>query len=204
MQADQQVHDLCLDGDIQCRGRLVGNQQLGVAGNRHGDYHPLAHAARQLVRKRVQPAFGRRDFHHFHQLHRPCLQRAAAQPLVQPEHFHDLEAHRIARVQAGHRILEDHGDVAADNAPPRPLADGQQVLAVKLHAVGLDVAVAVQQAHQRHHGDRLAGTGFTDDADDLAGLHRQVHPFYCIEPAKADRQVGDFQQTHVVLLRPRA
>ncbi len=50
LQLAQQLEDLRLDGDVERRRRLVGDQQLGLAGERHGDHHPLAHAARELVR----------------------------------------------------------------------------------------------------------------------------------------------------------
>ncbi|KAG1079180.1 hypothetical protein G6F40_016419 [Rhizopus arrhizus] len=54
----QQVQDLRLDGDVQ-RGRgFVGDQDLRVAGQRHGDQDALALAAGELVRQAVQ-AFGR-------------------------------------------------------------------------------------------------------------------------------------------------
>ena len=46
----QQLEDLRLDGHVERGGRLVGDQQLGVAGQRHGDHHALAHAAGELVR----------------------------------------------------------------------------------------------------------------------------------------------------------
>src|SRR3546814_17068634 len=45
---------LRLNGDIERGGRLVRQQQLRPAGQRHGDHHPLAHAAGELVRVVVQ------------------------------------------------------------------------------------------------------------------------------------------------------
>ena len=45
LEIQQQVDDLGLDGDVQRRGRLVGDQQAWIAGDRHGDHHPLVHAA---------------------------------------------------------------------------------------------------------------------------------------------------------------
>ena len=39
-----------LDGHVQRRGRLVGDQQVGPAGQRHGDHDALALAAGKLVR----------------------------------------------------------------------------------------------------------------------------------------------------------
>jgi hypothetical protein len=56
LQPGQQLHDLALDGHVQRRGRLVGDQQLGLAGQRHGDHHALLLAARQLVRIGLQAA----------------------------------------------------------------------------------------------------------------------------------------------------
>ena len=48
--SQQQLQDLVLDGDVERGGRLVGEQQLGRAGERDGDHHALAHAAGKLVR----------------------------------------------------------------------------------------------------------------------------------------------------------
>ena len=49
-QVGDQVEDLSLDGDVERRGRLVGDQQVGLAGQRHGDGDALALAAGELVR----------------------------------------------------------------------------------------------------------------------------------------------------------
>ncbi len=50
LQFAHQVEDLRLDGDVQRRGRFIGDQHLRIAGQRHGDHHALPHAAGQLVR----------------------------------------------------------------------------------------------------------------------------------------------------------
>ena len=50
-----QIEDLRLDGDIERRGGLVGDEQLRLAGQRHGDHHSLPHPARELVRVRIGP-----------------------------------------------------------------------------------------------------------------------------------------------------
>ena len=50
LQLAQQIEDLRLDGHVERGRRLVGDEQLGLAGERHRDHHPLPHAARQLVR----------------------------------------------------------------------------------------------------------------------------------------------------------
>ena len=71
--ARQQVEDLRLHRDVERRGRLVGDQQLGLAGERDGDRHALAHAAGELVRDTgaaAAPARGCRP--------RPAARRRAA------------------------------------------------------------------------------------------------------------------------------
>ena len=47
----EHLHHLRLDGDVERSGRLVGDQQRRVVGDRHGDHRPLPHPARQLVGK---------------------------------------------------------------------------------------------------------------------------------------------------------
>ena len=46
----QQLEDLRLHGDVERGGRLVGDQQIGLVGERHRDHHALALAAGQLMR----------------------------------------------------------------------------------------------------------------------------------------------------------
>ena len=67
----QQVEDLRLDGDVQRSGRLVGDQQLRLAGERHRDHRTLAHPAGELVRVVVQTLLGARDTDLLEQLDRP-------------------------------------------------------------------------------------------------------------------------------------
>ena len=68
LQLLEQVKDLALDGDIERGRRFVGDQQLRVAGERHGDHDALAHAAGKLVRIGAQRACGRRNAHEVEQL----------------------------------------------------------------------------------------------------------------------------------------
>ena len=44
LQVAYQVQNLGLDGHIQGRGGFVGNQDIGLAGQRHGNHDALAHA----------------------------------------------------------------------------------------------------------------------------------------------------------------
>jgi hypothetical protein len=55
----KEVQNLRLDGYIQGGRRLVGDDQLRLAQERHGDHDPLAQAARELVRELRQALLGR-------------------------------------------------------------------------------------------------------------------------------------------------
>ena len=78
LQVAQQVEDLGLDGDVERRGRLVGDQQRRLAGQRHGDHHALAHAAGHVVRKVVDALRGGGDPHQIEHLDRALSRRVAA------------------------------------------------------------------------------------------------------------------------------
>ena len=50
LQVAQEFENLRLDRDVERRRRLICDQEIRSAGERHGDHHALAHATRQLVR----------------------------------------------------------------------------------------------------------------------------------------------------------
>ena len=54
----QQIQDLRLDSHVEGGGRLVGDQDFRLVGQRHGDHHPLALAAGQLMGIVGEPALG--------------------------------------------------------------------------------------------------------------------------------------------------
>ena len=50
LEGGKQIEDLRLDGDVERRGRLVGDQEPRPVGDRGGDHGALALAARELMR----------------------------------------------------------------------------------------------------------------------------------------------------------
>ena len=58
LEVPDQLQDLGLDRDVEGGRRLVGDEQLRVAGQGHRDHDPLAHAARQLVGVLLDAALG--------------------------------------------------------------------------------------------------------------------------------------------------
>ncbi|MCY1299314.1 hypothetical protein D9M70_488370 [compost metagenome] len=201
LQVEQQVHDLRLDGHVEGGGRLVGDQQARLAGDGHGDRHALAHAAGELVRVGVEAAGGGRDIDPLEQFGGAPARGLAAEAEVLAQHFLDLEADRVAGVERAGRILEDHGDVLADDAPPLPALEAEHVDAVEAQGIGRDPPGGVDQAHQRQHADRLAGAGLADDGQHLAGVQRQVEAVDHRIAGEADAEVADVEQAHGAVAR---
>ena len=63
LQLVHQVEHLRLHGDVERGGRLVGEEQVGVAGERDGDHDALAHAAGEFVRILAEARRGLGDAH---------------------------------------------------------------------------------------------------------------------------------------------
>ena len=63
-----QLEDLRLDGHVERGGRLVGDDQLRIAGKPDRDHHALAHAAGELMRILIEPALGVGDADQLQQL----------------------------------------------------------------------------------------------------------------------------------------
>ena len=57
----QEIENLRLDSHVECGGGFIGDEDFGVAGERHGDHDALSHAAGHLVRVIVDAGFGRGD-----------------------------------------------------------------------------------------------------------------------------------------------
>ena len=72
--------DLALDRHVERRGRLVGDDEVGIVEQRDRDRDALAHAAGELVRVRLQPLVGRRDADLHQRGARPLERRRRARP----------------------------------------------------------------------------------------------------------------------------
>ena len=69
--AAHEVEDLGLDRHVERGGRLVGDEELRVAGEGHRDHHALPHPAAELVRVVLQAAPRGRDADELEQLDGP-------------------------------------------------------------------------------------------------------------------------------------
>ena len=105
--------DLRLHGDVERGGRLVGDQQVGLVGERHGDHDALALAAGQLVRIAAEPGLRIGNADLGQQFEDARARRRAGDAAVQQQNLADLLLDGVQRIERRHRLLEDDGDVVA-------------------------------------------------------------------------------------------
>jgi hypothetical protein len=99
LEACKQRKDLSLNGDVE-RGRgLVRNQKLGLAGQRHGNKHPLPLPARELVRVKVEARCRVGQSYLSKEASGARARLASRHALVEADRLDDLGAHRLAGVE---------------------------------------------------------------------------------------------------------
>ena len=186
----EEPKDQLLDGHVQGRGGLVGDDHLGLVQKGHGDQDPLAHPAAELAGILAQDGPGVRDVHLVQILQglfpgrpfhapAPALDRVAPQahPAHLPDHAvdHDL-ADGEDRVEGGHGVLGDIAHLLL-NQGPFVLVQAQDLLAGKGYPALLDDRRGNAQGPQEGlGGDALAAAGLAHQAHDLTFVHLQGDP----------------------------
>ena len=110
--------------------RLVRDEDVGVAGEGHGDHRALPHSARELMRIVVVTALRIRDPHLAQEVDRPAARVLRADVEMRLDRLDDLVPDPIDRIQRGHRVLEDHRDLPPANPAELVLLEVQQVAAL--------------------------------------------------------------------------
>ena len=99
---------------------------LRLAGDRHGDHHPLAHAARELVREGAEPV-ARRGMP---TISSSSTARSRAGLAAQASWWRSASVIWKPTVKQGferaHRLLEDHRHVLADQLAPPARAEAEE------------------------------------------------------------------------------
>ena len=99
------------------------------------------------MRVAIEALGGRRDAHLVEGVDGFLTRGGASESAMALEHLEEMLANRFDRVERGHGVLEDHGDLRAAHATALLGAHGKHVLASKLELVGFDLGVLRQKAH---------------------------------------------------------
>ena len=156
-----QFEDLRLDRDVERGGRLVGDDELGIAGKPDRDHHALAHAAGEMMRILLEPARPVGDADELQQLER--ARRAPASSVILRWMSRGsitcspIERTGLSEVIGSWKIIE--------MSRPRisrisSAESAEQVAPVERDAALRHPAGLGEQAHDRERGDRLAAAGF--------------------------------------------
>ena len=108
-----QLQNLGLNGHVQSGGGLVGDQNIRLTGQSHGDHNPLAHTAGELEGILLHPLFRLVDVNQPQHFHGPIPGLLLVAAGVQGDGLHQLVADGVGGVQGGHGVLEDNGDLVA-------------------------------------------------------------------------------------------
>src|SRR5690606_17437967 len=163
----QCVEDLCLDGHVQGGGGLVGDDHVGVVGHGDGEHNPLAHAAGEFMRVRVDTLLRLGDADGPQEFHGAFAGGSAGHVPVGVDRLGDLRADRVDGVERGQRVLEDHGDAGAADPGQFCVFAADDFVAGDLDRTG-DAGRAGQESQDSECGHGLAGSGFAHDAEGFA------------------------------------
>ncbi len=169
-QIRQERENLRLDGNVQSRSGLVSNQQPRLACQGDREHHSLSHSSRQLVRVLLHASFGIGDPNPAQQCERSQSCFAPRQTQVHDERLCDLIADDDVRCERGHGVLKDHADAQASDA----IQFRGPLLQERDRTEGGASPGSSVRRQQTQGGQKrlaLAGPGFADDTEALAGLH---------------------------------
>src|SRR5688500_15136777 len=196
LKSAHQVQDLRLNCDVERGRRLIGDDELRVAAQRHRDHDALAHAAGELMRVLVQPLLRIRNADQFEEIDRPCSGLILVHAEVKLNRFAQLAGDGEDRIEGGHRVLEDHRDLFAADLAHVVVGHLQDVATLEQDLAGRDLARrARNQAHDREPGHAFTAPGLADDAEGLARHDIERDVVNCLDNAVLGHELGP-QITH--------
>ena len=196
VERDEQLQDLRLHHHVERSRRLVGQQHLGLAGERHRDRRALAHASGELVRVARDPVGGNADT--LEQLRRsPVRRRPSAIPCSSigstswsPIRFTGLNAF----IAPWKTIATSRQRCGFDGL----LAARQDVLALEQDRAR-DARARREQAHERKDRGRLPATRLAHEAEPVTGFEAEADPLDGVQlgvsgQVEPDVEVLDLEQ----------
>src|SRR5262245_20348743 len=191
LQFAHELEDLRLNGHVESRRGLVGDEHLRIARERHSDHDALAHAARQLVGIALSALLGfwngntAQHLDRFH--HGPAL----GQTLVQSDRLADLMADRVQGIERGHRLLEYHRDLIAANLLHLLLTEIDEIAPLQADGPADDPTGGI--GHEAQDGQRryaLAAAGFAYHTERFAAAHAIGYPVDSLNDAGGRKEIG--------------
>src|SRR6266513_2645980 len=167
--------DLRLHRHVERGGRLVGDQQDRLRGERQRDDHALAHAAGELVRVMVEARLRSRDTDFGEQRQGPLPQLLSREAEMRADRLLELLADSEERIERAERILEHDADAPAADGAQRGLRQAVDALAFEPDLARGEAPRGLEQPHDGEAGERLAGARLSHHAEHFAARHGERH-----------------------------
>ena len=180
----KQVQDLRLNGNIQCRYRLIADDEFRIQRERSRDTDSLTASAVQLMRISSFQSLGKTDqFHHLSCLFSDLGFRKAL--IVDLDRLLDQLQDAHSGIQRCVGILEDHLDVGTVLFLEFLQRDIGNIRILEHDLTGGRLV----QAHQGLAQCGLAAAGLSDDTDGLALLNVESDVVYCMQKSSRSLEV---------------
>ena len=176
LQILHQLQNLCLNGNVQRRRRLIRDQNVRLTRKRHRDHHALPHTARKLIRILLDPLFRLVNADKRQHLDRARLRLFSFAARVQLDRLFELRADSKDWIQTRHRVLENNRTAFSAEVPHFFFCKFGNVFPLVENASFLDSSVGFQNSHDGIRRYRFAGAGFSYDAENLTGVQVKRHP----------------------------
>ena len=195
----EEVHDLLLNGDIECGGGFVSDEELRLAAERHGDHHALLHAAAQLVRVGMQTLLRLYDAHFIEPAHDLGIAiRFGDIGAVQCQRLADLGADGEHGIEGGRRLLEDVGDLFAAHLAQFIGLQFEHVMPSEGHRGRTNRGGRLgQQAGEGEGGGAFPAAAFSDEGQGLALLEGEINALHGQRRLRVVATEFDFQIANV-------
>ena len=188
-----QVENLSLDGHVQGRCRFVRDEELRLTEKRHRDHDPLLHPSGQLVRIRGEALFRIRDPHRSEHLCGALARLCSFQSETELQHLSHLSLDREHRVQRGHGILEDHGDLLPPDVRQLFGRESQDVGARKPDLPTEDpTGGARDEPEDRRRADTFPAARLPDDPEGPTRIDLERHTIHRVDESVL-RLEGDLE-----------
>jgi hypothetical protein len=193
----EQIDYLGLNGYIQSGCGLIGNEQIRIIGQGHGDHGALALPPGQFVGVGTHALAGILDADQFKQFQGSLTGVGFAETLVQQEDLVYLPFDGVQRVEGRHGLLENHADPVASQRLNLIVSRPQCLYIVNVNrTAGMGCLGIRQQAQYGVGRNGFAGAAFTHQRYGLAPVNFQRDLFNGMDNAigslEVNGQVLDF------------
>ena len=202
----ERLEHLDLGRDIEGGGRLVQDQKVRPAAERHGRHEPLQLPARHLVGISPAEAVRVRQLERPVKLLGPLFRLLAAHLPVEDGGLGHLLADGERRVEGGGRALGEIGDALAAHVAFFVRRHGDHVAPVQADLAAGELEARLRVSERRERDGGLARAGFADERHHLAALDAEAHALddgreAAVILARVNRQAIDFEEGgHQIIL----